>query len=291
MYNQITSNKRKTVVLMMVFIAVILGLGTALGAIYGDAYGGIAIALIISFFMNIIGYYKGDAIALRSSGAKEIQKNDNPYVYRMVENLCITAGMPVPKVYIIPTTAMNAFATGRDPQHASIALTQGIIDKLENEELEGVIAHELAHIKNYDIRTMTIVVVLVGTIIMLADWLMRAHFFRKNDNGKSNPIFLILGIVLAILSPLLAQLIQLAISRKREFLADATGALLTRYPDGLASALQKISQDPNDFPKASKATAHLFISNPLKNKTSLTKKLFSTHPPVEERIAALRDMT
>lgn len=244
--------------------------------------------------MNIIGYFKGDAIALRSSGAKQIQADDNPYVYRMVENLCITAGLPIPKVHIIPSTAMNAFATGRSPEKASIALTQGIIDKLENEELEGVIAHELAHIKNYDIRIMTIVVVLVGTIIMLADWLMRAHFFGGRDSdGKSNPIFLIIGIVLAILSPLFAQLIQLAISRKREFLADATGALLTRYPDGLASALKKISSDPNQLPKVSKATAHLYISNPFKaknGKVPLSKKLFSTHPPVQERIEALRKM-
>ena len=257
-------------------------------------YGMMGLAVVISFFMTLVSYFKGDKIALKSTGAKEIQKKDHPYVYRMIENLCITAGTPVPKVHIIDSPALNAFATGRDPKHASIALTTGIINTLENEELEGVIAHELSHIKNYDIRVMTIVVVLVGTIALISDMFFRMRFFgvgnrrSSNDSGKSGGIIMIIGIVLLILSPIIAELIKLAVSRKREYLADASGALLTRYPEGLASALEKISTSSETLPHASAATAHLFISSPFKKKS--ISGLFSTHPPIEERVKQLRSM-
>ncbi len=290
MYSQITRNKRKTIILIAIFIAFILGLGWLFGELYNFGYVGLIIALIISVLMSLTGYYKGDKIALMSSGAKEIKKEENPYLYRMVENLSITAGLPMPKVHIINDPGMNAFACGRDPNHSSVAVTTGIMEKLENEELEGVIAHELSHIKNYDIRIMTIVIVLVGIIALMADFMLRAHIFGfggRDRDSKSGPL-MIIGLVLMILSPFIAQLIQLAVSRKREFLADADGSLLTRYPEGLARALEKISQDNIPIKKASNATAHLYIANPLKGKK--VSKLFSTHPPVAERIQALRTM-
>lgn len=285
---------------MMLFIVFIISLGWVFTQIYPEyGYSPIVIAVIIAILMTSISYFSGDKVALTTAGAKgPIQKNDNPYVYRMVENLCITAGLPMPKVYIIPDQAMNAFATGRNPQHASIALTEGIIDKLENEELEGVIAHELSHIKNYDIRIMMVVIVLVGIIALLADWMIRIQWYsggRKRSSsssgGQLGMILLVVGIILAILSPVLAELIKLAISRKREFLADASGSLLTRYPEGLASALEKISHQPQVLKRANNATAHLYIANPFgaKAKKGL-KKLWSTHPPIQERISALRSM-
>ncbi len=289
MYKQITANKRKSALLVVIFISLIIFLGYVIGQATGYGYGGLILAMVISLLMTLVSYYSGDKIALAASGAQgPISKNDNPYVYRMVENLCITAGLPMPKIYIIPDPAMNAFATGRDPKHASIALTQGIIDNLENEELEGVIAHELSHIKNYDIRLMTLVIVLVGSVTLLADWFLRWSFFsRSDDRNSNNSIFIIVGLILAILSPLFAQLIQLAISRKREFLADASAALLTRYPEGLARALEKIANRPN-LARVNKATAHLFIASPLSGKS--LSRLFSTHPPIEERIKVLRQM-
>jgi heat shock protein HtpX len=231
-------------------------------------------------------------VALWSAGAQLIEKNDNPYVYRIVENLCITAGVPTPKVYIIPSEAINAFATGRDPKHSSIAVTVGAVNKLENEELEGVIAHELSHVKNYDIRLMTIVVVLVGAISILANMFFRGSMFGgKSDDNKGNNVLMIVGVILIILSPIIAQLIQLAISRRREYLADASGSLLTRYPEGLARALEKIANDKNVLDQASSATAHLFIANPLKNSGRLLANAFSTHPPIEDRIKKLKEMT
>lgn len=290
MYNQIDSNKRKTSILISIFIAMILLIGYVFSDILGYGYGAMIFAFIISIIMTLTSYYKGDKIALRSTGAKGIVKGDNPYVYRMVENLCITAGIPTPHVYIIDSPALNAFATGRDPEHASIALTTGIINALENQELEGVIAHELSHIKNYDIRVMTVVIVLVGTIALLSDMFFRMRLFGggNRDSKNSNGVVAIIGIVLLILSPIIANLIKLAISRKREYLADASGALLTRYPEGLASALEKISKSTVPFDRASTATAHLFISNPFKKK-NLTG-LFSTHPPIDDRIKQLRGM-
>jgi heat shock protein HtpX len=241
--------------------------------------------------MALFGYYQGDKVALSTTGAHEIQKQDNPYVYRMVENLCITAGTACPRVYIINDPAMNAFATGRDPQHASIALTTGIIEKLTNEELEGVIAHELSHIKNYDIRLMTLVIVLVGTISIVANMFFRGFGRRSSDDNKSGGgILAIIGLVLIILSPIIANLIKLAVSRRREYLADASGALLTRYPEGLAKALEKIATENQPLQRASDATAHLFIASPFAEKKHSLKNLFSTHPPIADRIAKLRNM-
>ena len=298
MYQQISSNKKKSVVLIILFIILIVFLGWIIGQLYPElGYAPLGIALIISCLMSGLSYYKGDKIALMAAAAQgPINNDENPYVYRLVENLCITAGLPMPKIYVIPDQAMNAFATGRDPQHASLALTQGLIDNLENEELEGVIAHELSHIKNYDIRLMTMIIVLVGIITLLADWMIRAQWYgrRKSSNNSSEQwglIFLILGIVLAIISPLIAQLIKLAVARKREFLADASGALLTRYPEGLARALEKISRQKVALKHANNATAHLYIANPFGSQARQgLKKFFSTHPPIEQRIKALREM-
>jgi len=288
MYSQIDANKRKTRILIAIFLSFVVGVGVFFNVYMDYGYSAVVIALVISLGMSWFSYYHGDKVALKSSRAKEIQKNDNPYVYRMVENLCITAGMPMPKVHIIDSPALNAFATGRDPEHASIALTTGIINALENEELEGVIAHELSHIKNYDIRVMTIVIVLVGTIALMSDMFFRMSFFGGSSNRENkNPIFIVIGIALLILSPIVAELIKLAVSRKREYLADASGSLLTRYPEGLARALEKIAQSPAKLQTASKATAHLFISNPFKGKFA---GAFSTHPPIQDRIAKLRGM-
>lgn len=294
-YSQINSNKLKTWLIMTLFIAFI----TSLLYVYGKAGGyGLSfagIALIISGIMSFASYYYSDKMILGMSGAKQIKKSDNPKLFRIVENLCIAAGLPMPKVYIINDSAPNAFATGRDPKHAVICATTGIVDKLSETELEGVVAHELSHIGNYDIRVMSVVSILVGLVALLADFFMRSMWFssrnRDDKNSQTQAIFLVIGIALAILSPIIATLIQLAVSRKREFLADASGALLTRYPEGLASALEKISKDKEPLEAANNATAHLYITNPLKNtKGHLFSGLFNTHPPIEERIKILRSM-
>lgn len=294
MYSEITSNKRKTALLIAIFMTLILALGWVFAELTAYGPGGIVIAAIIAIGMSLASYFWSDRIALSAAGAQPIAKEQNLYVYRLVENLCITAGIPTPKIYLIPDNALNAFATGRDPQHASIALTTGIVEALENEELEGVIAHELSHVKNYDIRVMTVVVVLAGIVVLMADWFLRAQWFggrRRNSEGSQGgaAIFLILGLILALLSPLFAQLIKLAVSRRREYLADASGALLTRYPEGLARALEKIAASPTQLRRVSNATAHLYISNPFKTRRTFAN-LFSTHPPIEERIAQLRKM-
>lgn len=288
MYSQITANKRKTWVLITIFVAFIIGLGFVLQQWQGYGPESLILAAAISIGMSLIGYYGGDKLALSTSGARRIEQNDNPYVYRLVENLSITAGLPMPKVHIINSPALNAFATGRDPQHASIAITTGLIEALENEELEGVIAHELSHVQNYDIRVMTIVIVLVGLVSLLAQWILRFGGGRGSDNNSRGNIFGIIGLVLLLLSPLIAELIKLAVSRKREYLADASGSLLTRYPEGLARALEKIQASTTPLATASTATAHLFISNPFKGKS--ISSLFSTHPPIADRIAKLRSM-
>lgn len=291
-YQEISSNKRKSIFLIIIFTIFLIGLSIVFTLGYG---GGFKEALSISLFAIIvslvsaaISYYSGDKIALWTSGAKPISQEENPYVYRLVENLCITSGMPVPKIHIIPDPAINAFATGRSPDKASIAITEGAIEKLENEELEGVIAHELSHIKNYDIRFMMLVAVLVGAISILANIFMRVRIKSNSKNNNAALIFFIVGIVLAIISPIVAELVKLAISRKREFLADASGSLLTRYPEGLARALEKIEQENMPMRNPSAATAHLFLSNPFKS--SKIKSLFSTHPPVAERVKRLRSM-
>ncbi|KKT25484.1 MAG: Protease HtpX-like protein [Candidatus Magasanikbacteria bacterium GW2011_GWA2_43_9] len=274
---------------MLIFFCVVIGIGYIFNYL-GYGYGAVILAFVISMFMTWLSYFHGDKIALKSAGAKEITKEDNPYVYRMVENLTITAGMPMPRVHIIDSPAMNAFATGRDPEHASIAFTTGIINALENEELEGVAAHELSHVQNLDIRVMTIVIVLVGTIALLSDMFFRMSFFggRSSENKGAGGVLAIVGIALMILSPIIAEIIKLAISRKREYLADASGSLLTRYPEGLARALEKISASNVPLATANSATAHLFISNPFKGKR--VSNIFSTHPPIEDRVKKLRGM-
>ncbi len=294
-YQQISSNKKRSALLIVLFAVLIVILGVVLSYVYDAGPGMVVLAIVISTGMSLFSYYGGDKVALMTAGAKgPISKEDNPYLYRLVENLCITAGMPMPKVYVIDDPAPNAFATGRDPEHASIAFTTGIINMLENEELEGVAAHELSHIKNYDIRLMTVVIICVGIVSLLANWFFRISFFgRGNRNSKSGGlgiVLLILGIALIILSPVISKIIQLAISRKREFLADSSAALLTRYPEGLAKALQKIDTADTPMLRANSATAHLFISNPFGKQKKSWKNLFSTHPPIEERIQALRSI-
>lgn len=295
MYSEIASNKRKSVFLMTIFIALIILLGYVFSRAQGDTtYAGVWIAIIFSLFSTSISYFAGDKIALWTSGAKPITREENKYVWNLVENLCIAQGMTTPKIYIIEDNAINAFATGRKPKLASVAITTGAIQKLENEELEGVIAHELSHVKNYDIRFMMLVAVLVGAISILANIFLHSRFFfggrrdSREGGGQLGAIFLIIGIVLAILSPIIAELIKLAISRKREYLADASGALLTRYPEGLARALEKIAQDNQPMKSASSATAHLFFANPFAGKS--LKNIFSTHPPILDRIKRLREL-
>jgi heat shock protein HtpX len=295
MYDQIDSNKRRTVFLIGVFLVFIIGLGWLFSRLFETPLI-LVLAVVISVAMSWASYWYSDRIVLSMSRAREVSHDENRELYHLVENLAITAGLPAPKIYLIEDSAPNAFATGRDPEHAVIAVTSGLLEKLERSELEGVIAHEFSHIGNYDIRLMTIIVTLVGVVALISDWFLRWTWWgggrRRRDEGGSQLqlILFALGIVLALLSPLVATLIQLAISRKREYLSDANGALLTRYPEGLASALEKISRDPEPLEVANKATAHLYIENPLKEHGGLMNRLFSTHPPVEERIARLRAM-
>lgn len=289
MYSAIASNKRKTFYLMIVFVVIISAMGWAASKYFGNpnityfALGGAAIYAFIQYFM-------ASKLALAMNGAHEIQKRDSPELFRIVENLAISDGLPMPKVYIMNDPALNAFATGRDPQHAVVAVTSGLLEAMDKSELEGVIAHELSHVKNYDIRVMMIVVGLVGAIGFIADMIMHMMWFGGGDSEEkpSSPVFLIAAILAAVLAPIAAMLIQLAISRRREYLADSTGALMTRYPEGLASALEKIRDHGSTMRRQNTATAHLFLANPLRGASFA--KLFSTHPPVEERIAKLRHM-
>lgn len=299
MYKEIDSNKRRTVLLILLFLIFIIGLGYLLAWYFNNQLI-LIIAVVIATVQTLISYYYADSITLAVSGAKEAPRQE-PFLqlHRIVENLSLTAGLPKPRIYIINDSAPNAFATGRDPKHAVVAVTSGILEKLNKVELEGVIAHELSHVGNYDIRLMTIIVVLVGVVTLLSDFFLRWTWFgggrRRSDSdsgGQLQLILLVVAIVMAILAPLAASLIQLAISRKREFLADASGALLTRYPEGLASALEKIAQDREPLEVANKATAHLYIESPFKKNENrgLMAGLFDTHPPVEERIKKLRAM-
>lgn len=296
-YSQIDANKRRSFFLLTIFLLFIISLGWTFSYVYNEPVI-LIFAVIYSFIQAFVGYYAGDKITLAMSGAKEISKKDNPDLYNIVENLTISVGLPMPKIHIINDTAPNAFATGRDPKHASIAVTKGILEKLNKNEIEGVIAHELSHIKNYDIRLLTLTVILVGFVALLSDFFLRFTFFGRSNRssekgGAIQGILIIVGIVLAILAPIIATLIKLAISRKREYLADADGALITRYPQGLASALEKISKDTEPLEVANKATAHLYIANPLKEHVGKDSKgwfssLFETHPPIEERIKKLK---
>jgi heat shock protein HtpX len=297
-YGQIDSNKRRTGFIMALFIVLITIVAYVFGQANGYGFSWAGIALIISGIMSLGSFYYGDKLVLFMSNAMPMAENDNPSLYHTVENLCIGAGLPKPKIYLINDSAPNAFATGRDPKHAIVCVTSGLLDKLNRLELEGVLAHELSHVKNYDTRLMAITAVLVGSVTLLADWFTRSLWWggrsrgNRDEGGNRETVFFFFGIILAFLSPIIATLIQLAISRKREFLADASGALLTRYPEGLASALEKISRDREPLEVANNATAHLYIVNPFKGKdvTSWFTGLFNTHPPVEERIKILRSM-
>lgn len=293
LYNQADKNIRLTWIYITGFLAFVIGVGYVFAGAMGNSsilYG----AVIFSILMSFGSYWWSDKIVLGMSKAKEISHDNNREIFHIVENLCITAGLPMPKIYIIEDSAPNAFATGRDPKHGVICLTTGIIQKLEKAELEGVIAHELSHIGNRDILLSTVVVVLVGFITLLADWFRHWAFWggKSRDSesgGQIRLILMIIAIILSILAPIAAMLMQLAISRKREFLADTSGALLTRYPEGLARALEKISVDQEPLEAANRATAHLYITNPFKGKK--ISKLFLTHPPIEDRVKALRGMS
>lgn len=295
LYTYADSNTKKTWLLMTGFLIFIIVLGWLFSFLLNSSII-LIIAVVLSILMSFASYWYSDKIILRMTQAQLIKKKDNPELYRLVENLCITAGLPLPRIFIINESQPNAFATGRDADHAVVAVTRGLLEKLERSELEGVIAHELSHIGNKDMLLQTVVVVLVGVVAMLSDMFLRISFFgggRRDSRDSSGAVLLVLGILAAILAPLAASLIKLAISRKREFLADATGALLTRYPEGLARALEKISQDQNPMRVANNSMAHLFISSPFRGKQSQNwfTKLFMTHPPVEERIKALRSMS
>ncbi|MBA3758763.1 zinc metalloprotease HtpX [Candidatus Saccharibacteria bacterium] len=288
MYSAIAANKRKTALMMFVFVVLVAGFGWLFGQIYDQPLI-TPYVLIGALVYVLISYFASSKLAVAMNGAHEIKKSDNPRLWRIVENLSITNGMPMPKVYVIDDPAPNAFATGRDPNHAIVAATTGILDMLDDSELQGVMAHELGHVKNYDIRVSMIAFALVAVISIMADILLRLTWFRGGDDDDSgSSIFFVLGIVAAILAPLIATFIQLAISRRREYLADATGAMTTRYPEGLASALAKIGKSGSTLKRQNASTAHLFFANPLKK--GVLSKLFSTHPPIEDRIARLQEM-
>ncbi|MFC2166191.1 zinc metalloprotease HtpX [Acidobacteriota bacterium] len=297
MYEQITSNKRKSVFLILFFVVLIFALAYFFGQMTELGTYAVIPAFVIAIFMTIGSYYASDKIVLAVSRARPVTREEYPYLYNVVEGLAIAAGLPKPRCYIIDDTAPNAFASGRNPEKSVIVVTKGLIQKLNRAELEGVIAHEMSHIKNYDVLVQTLAVVMVGVVVLLSDWIMRSFFWgggrrRSSDRqgGNAGNILIIVGLVLAVLSPIIAQLLKLAVSRKREFLADANGALLTRYPPGLASALKKLSADKEPLEAANKATAHLYIVNPLKDIKGQMNTLFSTHPPIQKRIDALESM-
>lgn len=294
MYEAIEANLRRTWLLFAGFVLIVVALGYLFGEFTGFGYAGVAVAAVLAVAGAWGSYYYSDRIVLSISGAGEAPRERYEYLYNAAEGLAIAAGIPVPRLYLIDDSAPNAFAAGRDPQHAVIVVTTGMLDKLNRLELEGVLAHEMAHIQNYDIRLATVAAVLVGLVVLMSDWLLRSmHWGRRRgsrEGGSVQGALVLVGIALAVLAPLLAQVMRLAISRRREYLADASGAILTRYPEGLASALEKISADPEPLEAANKATAHLYIINPLREWGGWVNGLFSTHPPVEDRIQRLRAM-
>ncbi len=293
LYENISSNKRKSILLISIFFIIIGFLGYAFGLYFGDAFIGLAFAIIFATIMTLVSLYSGDKIILRMSSAVPADRKKYPYLVNTVEGLAIAAGIQAPKIYVIDDSAINAFATGRDLKHSSVTVTTGAIKRLKRDELEGVIAHELAHVRNYDIRMMMFVVILVGVIALISDFFLRSFIYGRGREdrkigGVIGLIFILIGFILAILAPLIAQLIKLAVSRQREFLADADGALLSRNPEGLANALKKIRDDKEPLVEAAnKATAHLFIENPLRTFRGRVNNLFSTHPDINERIKRL----
>src|SRR3990167_3915613 len=294
-HSQIAANKIRTVVIMTIFMLFVVTVSYILGKSLGYCSSWIGLGLIISGVMSLVSYYYSDKMVLMLSGAKEANRKKDFDLYTVTENMALAAGIPKPKVNIIEDTAPNAFATGRDPEHAVVCATRGLISKLSRRELEGVIAHEISHIQNFDIRLMAIVSIMVGVIALLSDWFSRSLWWGKRDrNDRSNisAVLLLISVILALIAPLVATLIQLAISRRREYLADASGALLTRNPDALASALQKIYADKEVLEAATNATAHLYIVNPFKDKnfSAWFANLFNTHPPISERVKILTAM-
>ena len=295
MYEQISKNKRLSYVLIVVMTAFLIVFGFAIGyAATGIGWFGIVIAVVMAVAMTLTSYYKGDKIALATSHARQVTHDEAPQLFNVVEEMAIASGNPVPAVYIIDDSAPNAFATGRNPEKSSIAVTQGLLDIMNRDELQGVIAHEMSHVRNYDILFATLVGVMVGAIALMADFFLRWSFLggsrRSNNNGMLGVIMLVVALVLAVLAPIAARMVQLAISRKREYLADASAVELTRNPDGLANALQKIDSDPEVLEVANRATAHLYIAQPIKKFEKKSRGLFDTHPPIQERIAILRAM-
>ena len=297
MYDQIATNKFKSAAMIGLFVVLVLAIGWAFGYATDWGAGGLVLALIVSFTMAWGSYWYSDRIVLSMSKARPVDRDTEPYLVNVIEGLSIAAGLPVPKAYVIDDPAPNAFATGRNPDNAAIAVTRGLMEKLDRLELEGVVAHELAHVKNYDTLVQTLTAVLAGTVVLLSDWMIRSFWWggarRRSSNqggGQAQAIFMLIGIVLAVLAPVFAALIQMAISRKREYLADANGALLTRYPPGLAGALRKIAGDHEKLKVANKATEALYIYNPLRDYGGGLNALFNTHPPIEERIRRLEAM-
>jgi heat shock protein HtpX len=294
-YEAAAGNRWRTFILLAVFTAIIAVLGYFVGEYFapGGGLAALPFAFAISIGSAFTSYFAGDQIILAQSHARELAPNEETQFHNIVETLAIGLGIPTPKIYVIEDPAPNAFATGRDPQHASIAVTRGLLDKMDRTELEGVIAHELSHVGNRDIRVMLLVTILVGMVALLADWMWRSMFWgrgRDRDRGGGAAIIAVIAIALAVLTPIIATLIQFAVSRQREYLADASGALLTRYPPGLASALRKIAADREVLQVANKATASLYIANPLKDAPAFFDHLFDTHPPIEERIRRLEAM-
>ena len=293
MYEQISSNRWRSVALIVVFVAFVMLIGYVFGRATGFGPWGLVIALVVAWALAWGSYWYSDRIVLSMSRARPVDKETEPYLVNTIEGLSLAAGLPVPQAYVIDDPAPNAFATGRDPQHAALAVTTGLLSMMDRLELEGVIAHELSHISNRDTLFMTLTAVLVGTVALMSDWMLHSWMFRRRDSGgdgQLQAIFFLIGIVLALLSPLIAGLIQMAVSRKREYLADANGALLTRYPAGLAGALRKIETDSHKLAVANKATASLWIANPLKDHNRRFDSLFDTHPPIEDRIQRLDEM-
>jgi heat shock protein HtpX len=297
-YDRIGANRRNTVLLLAAFIVIVGGALVAFGVLLGLPVPYAPVLIVPAILYALFAYYGSTSVTLAVSQAHPVTEREEPDYYHTVENLCIGAGLPMPKLYVIEDSAPNAFATGRNPKNAVVCVTRGLLQKMDHLELEGVVAHELSHIGNYDIRLETMVVVLVGLVALLADFMLRFTIWgagaRMNNRGRNSgsAVLIIYAVALvgAILAPIAAQLIQLALSRQREYLADASGALLTRYPEGLASALEKIGADKEPLAEANKATAHLYIANPLNEHGSWLNNLFSTHPPIEDRIKRLRAM-
>ncbi|MCX6355166.1 MAG: zinc metalloprotease HtpX [Candidatus Aureabacteria bacterium] len=296
MYEQISKNKRNSVLLCILFIIFVVFLGWVFGRVTSFGPAGIILALFIAILWTFGSYYYSDRIVLAISRARPVEKQEYPHLFNAVEGLSIAAGIPMPRVYVIEDSAPNAFATGRNPEHAVVCVTTGLLEKMDRLELEGVIAHELSHVKDYDILFASLVAVMVGIVALLSDWILRSFLWgggrrrKEEGGGQAAAILLVVGVVLAVLAPIVAQLVRLAISRKRELLADASGAMITRYPKGLADALRKLDADTEPLEAANKATAHMYIVNPLKEHGGIVNKLFSTHPPIEERIKALEAM-